>query len=270
MRIRMKNLIFGALVAVLSVCSTSTFADVDDLPLGYHSVGVDTYGDGVTPVVDGECYALVWTATDHTFMGFKADGTLVDEENNGVVYLRSMAKNGKCPPVAFIVPRSYRDAHPEGEYRVVVLDTRSAQGVLAGLDANGTLRRVNGWGWAKGKVTRKDKIARYFNPAAIPAGAHVGTASTMPKNRRRPRITNFSFDADGNAVIEFKGSERYLSYRVSKGRSPASIGEEKGSNLKEGAGDDATPVRIVIPKSELSADHGFFGIDAKDDWTVQK
>lgn len=137
--------------------SAAAFADYTDMPLGYHSTGIDTYGDGVTPVLDGECYALVWMASGYDFAGFKYDGSLVDPVNNEIVsdedyyYICPCAKGGKSLPLAFIVKEAYRNAHKYGTYRVVVLDTRVTANSLAGLNEDGTLRRVNGWGWANVK-----------------------------------------------------------------------------------------------------------------------
>lgn len=266
----MKNLkalialaLVGAEFAVFAASGDSSVAAAGVLPFGFHSVAVDTYGDGITPVVDGECYALVWIADGRAFGGFKCDGTLVDPENSDVVYLRALARGGKCPPVDFIVSGDYQKAHPHGTYRVVLLDTRLGDGTLAGANEDGAPARVNGWGWAKGRLEMKDI------GTASPLGASVGTAALPPPNCRRPQITKFEFDSDGNAVLEFKCSERYLSYRATRGGTPAAVGETRGANVVDGAGDDETPVRIVISKEELKGDAGFFGVGAMD-WTTEK
>ena len=259
---------FKYMVSVLAlVASIAVFAaNTDDMPFGYHSTGIDTYGDNKTPVLDGEYYALVWIATGAEFAGFKFDGTLVDEEKNDIVFLRPLAENGKCPPVDFVIPRLYRDEHPKGEYRVVLLDTRCREDELAARNADGSLPRVNGWGWANGTVSEREESAGRKGLGGY--GAMTDIASLLPQDCRRPEITKFFFDADGNAVLEFKGSERYLSYLATKGATPATVGEEKGGELAEGAGDDDTPVTIVIPKAELAEGAAFFGIKAKTtEWT---
>lgn len=244
----------------------------EDTPFGFHSLAVDTYGDGVTPVIDGEYYALVWIQNGFDFAGFKCDATLNDAEHNDIVYLRSLAKDGKCPPVDFVITKDYIEAHKNGEYKVVVLDTRCEEGVLAERNADGSPRRVNGWGWTKGflDVWNPEEYAAGIKP--IPPSAKTCLASLLPADCRRPRITDFNFDVDGNAVIEFKGSEKFLSYRASDRALESPSGPAKGrrGKLVEGAGDDKTAVKIVIPKSELPGGSGFFGVDAETDWTTGK
>lgn len=239
-------------------------ASPKDMPLGFHSVGIDTYSDGVTPVIDGECYALVWTRDGFDFAGFLANGSLIDAKNNDIVHVRSLAKDGKCPPVNFVVSERYRTEHPGGTYRVVVLDTRTTASALAGLDAAAGLKRVNGWGWAK---VRRDYVADVIRTfAAAPSalsGARIDTAARMPADSRPPRIMSFAFDAVGNALIGFKG-ESYLSYRVAEGKTIASVGETKGSDLAPGSGEDETPAQLMVPKQELETGAAFFRVEAKD------
>ena len=83
-------LVFGFVFAQIA------FADETDRPMGYHSVGTDTYAD-MTPVLDGECYALVWARDGKDFAGFRADGSLIDAANNGIVHIRALAKIAKPP-----------------------------------------------------------------------------------------------------------------------------------------------------------------------------
>lgn len=263
----MKKGIVRALFAALAAFPVLAFAAADDLPYGYHSVGIDTYGDQKTQVIDGECYALVWMADGQTFSGFTCDGKLIDAENNDVVYVRSLAIGGRCPPVNFVVTGEYQAAHPGGGYRVVVLDTRVSDDELAGLNDDGTLRRVNGWGWAKGEIALLDLYNVYI--AGIPevAGAPIGTAARVPANCRRPRITKFELKADGTADLEFTGSENYLSYQWARGETPAEGGAAAGGSPRPGVGDDDTPVRFVLPKSALGSENGFFSVKVKEDWT---
>ena len=239
------------------------YADYADLPFGYHSVGVDTYGDGKTRVLDGECYALVWMASGCDFAGFMSDGTLVNAAQNDIVLVSSLAEGGKCPPVDFIVRADFIKRHPAGTYRVLVLDTRATESSLAGLNDDGSLSRVNGWGWAKGTLSRKDKVMRMLN-AAAPVGATTGIASLLPADCGNLKITGFSFDREGNAVMTVQGTKSFLSYRVTKGETPDAVGEEKGKQLVPGANDE---IRLVIPKAELNPTTGFFGAEAKTDWT---
>lgn len=261
--VNMRKILTIAMMAI----GLAAFADYADLPFGYHSVGFDTYGDGVTRVLDGECYALVWMANDCDFAGFKCDGTLVDAEQNAVVYVRSLAEGGKCPPVDFIVTPDFTKSHPAGTYRVVVLDTRVTEGTLAGLNDDYSLRRVNGWGWAKGSLSRKDKVKKLMGLTSPVGGALTDIAARLPAGCRNLKITSFSFDEAGNAVMTVRGTKSFLSYRATGGETPATVGEKKGKALVQGANDEDVEVQIVISKDELDPTAGFFGAEAKTDWT---
>ena len=261
------------LTITMMVIGLAVYAGPSDLPFGYHSVGFDTYGDGETRVLDGECYALIWMANDCEFAGFKYDGSLVDPVNNGIVsndgfyYICPLAKGGKCPPVDFIVKDAYRKAHVGGSYRVVVLDTRVTAGSLAGLNDDGSLRRVNGWGWAN--VKRDDEVSSKMLFGAAPAvlGAATDQAAQQPDDSCNPVITSFSFNEAGDAVVTFKCTKRYYSYLLNMGATPATVGETKGEELVEGAEDVETERTIVIPKEKLPEDKSFFRVGAKLDWT---
>lgn len=243
------------------------FADETDRPMGYHSTGIDTYADN-TPVIDGECYALVWTRDGNEFAGFRADGSLIDAENNGVVHIRALARDGKCPPVNFVVSEDYRMKHPGGTYRVIVLDTRGTKSTLAGLDENGQLIRVNGWGWAK--VGRDDMLAKAkLFASSGSSGAVIGNAALLPADVVNPRITSIRINAKGDAELEFVDSRRYLSYRVAGGETPDSVGEKKGEDVVEGAADGKTPVSIKVMNSDAKEKSAFFRIEAVD-WGMGK
>lgn len=260
------------LTSVMMLIGLVACADYADMPFGYHSVGVDTYGDGVTPVLDGECYALVWIASECEFAGFKYDGSLVDPINNDIVsdddfyYICPCAQGGKCPPLAFIVKEAYRNAHKNGSYRVVVLDTRVTPTTLAGLNDDGTLRRVNGWGWAN--VKRDDAVQAKKLSVAIGNffGAATDQAAQRPADSCDPVITSFSFNEAGDAVVKFKCTKSYYSYLLEVGATPESVGEEKGEDLVEGAADEETECTIVIPKENLPEGGAFFRVGAKMDW----
>lgn len=260
------------LTSVMMLIGLVACADYADMPFGYHSVGVDTYGDGVTPVLDGECYALVWIASNNDFAGFKYDGSLVDDVNNDIVsdddmlYVCPFAQGGKCPPVDFIVKKAYRDAHKNGSYRVVVLDTRVTPTTLAGLNDDGTLRRVNGWGWANVKRDDAGRSKMLLGVAPVGLGSATDQAAQQPADSCDPVITSFSFNEAGDAVVKFKCTKSYYSYLLEVGATPASVGEEKGEDLVEGAADEETERTIVIPKENLPEGGAFFRVGAKMDW----
>ena len=138
----MKKLLMMAVAGL----AAAGFAGMGDALLSFSTQGPDKYADGTT-VLDGERYALVWTADGAEFGGFKADGTLVSE-NDRVVILASLAKDGHCPPTLFQVSEATVDALQGGTYGVYLLDTRvkAEDGTVApaGLKANGKPNLVNG------------------------------------------------------------------------------------------------------------------------------
>ena len=253
------------LIVIMIMIGLVGYADFSDLPFGYHSVDIDTYGDGTT-VLDGECYALVWMASDCDFAGFKYDGSLVDVENNAIVYVRSLAEGGKCPPVDFIVKSSFSTNHLAGTYRVVLLDTRKTKDTLAGLNDDCSLRRVNGWGWAKGSLLRKDHVNQLMG-AALSFGAMTDIPSLLPADCGKLRITNFSVDGDGNVVVTIRGTKSYFSYRLLKGETPTTVGDEKSDTLVPGANDEEEEVQLVIQNDKKDSPSAFFSAEAKTDWT---
>jgi len=64
--------------------SGMVFADMADKVLRFSTAGTDRYADG-SVVMDGECYALVWSPKGTTFSGFNADGTPVSSADRVVL-----------------------------------------------------------------------------------------------------------------------------------------------------------------------------------------
>ena len=106
----------------LAFAATAAF---DDALLAFSTVGPDKYADGTT-VLDGECYALVWTKNGATFGGIAADGTAVAETDE-IVLLAPVAKGGRCPYVLFQIDSATADRLADGTYGVYLLDTRVAE-----------------------------------------------------------------------------------------------------------------------------------------------
>ena len=86
----MKQLMLAGLVLITGLA----FADgADDTLITFSTNGAepDCYADG-QPVMDGECYALVWSK-DGVFEGLKADGSAIDPEDR-ILLVAPMARNG--------------------------------------------------------------------------------------------------------------------------------------------------------------------------------
>ena len=142
-------------------------AAMDDALLTFSTVGPDKYSDGTT-VLDGECYALVWTKTGATFGGIAADGTAVAETDK-IVLVAPVAKGGKCPKVVFEVDADdMAKKYKGGSWSVLLLDTRrwGADGVArpAGL-VSGRLGIVNATGAVSGGSSSTPKVRRNCSAA---------------------------------------------------------------------------------------------------------
>ncbi|MGN0847630.1 MAG: hypothetical protein ACI4RA_09635 [Kiritimatiellia bacterium] len=139
----MKKLMMGSIAGLaLAAC-----AAVNDTLISFSTPGTDTYIDG-TPVQDGECYALVWSA-DGVFEGIRDDGTAVDE-NDAVVLVAPVAKGGRCPSLVYQVDAAVAAELEGGRYGVYLLDTRRtvAGKTVVGLNADGKLDYVKSYATA--------------------------------------------------------------------------------------------------------------------------
>lgn len=265
--ISIKRIVFAACAAIC----LAAFANYDSLPIGYHSAGIDTYGDGMTPVLDDECYALVWISDGHEFKGFRYDSSLVDSHYNkvvdddGMLYICPIAKDGKCPPVTFLVKSEFRRRNPNGEYRVVVLDTRTSDSTLCDIYENNLPVRVNGWGFANVSKTKTLMSSDVYGQSK-PFGNVVNMKSELPEKVMFPMITDFKFDDSGNALIRFNNTMECFSYFVEYGRELKSVGEMKDVNLVEGSCDSNENFVVSIPSSILPEGGAFFKVSAKTDW----
>lgn len=244
--------IFSAIIAM--ICLGLGAVDMADLPIGYHSSGRDFYRDG-TPVLDGECYALVWLREGVEFAGFQRDGQLVDAANAELVFVEPLAENGRCPPVNFAVPADFAQDHKKGLYRVVLLDTRRANGEVGGLDENGRLWRVKSWGWANVKEDDAKSSRRSF--ASV--GAFADILAQMPKDLTNPVITSIRV-TDDVVTVGVKKTRRYIDYRLAAGTDPAAVNTAAGEPV-EGAAGDCDTLELTVRRQDLANPEGtFFGV----------
>ena len=186
------------ILGVVGLAFAATAA-IDDALLAFSTVGPDKYADGTT-VLDGECYALVWTQNGATFGGIAADGTAVAETDK-IVLVAPVAKGGRCPNVLFQIDSAMADALADGTYGVYLLDTRVvADGVTkpAGVK-NGKPSLVNGYGLA----TEATKVGKATAGGAMTAveketagGQAVAAGAAAPKGVKQPNITSIKIEGD--------------------------------------------------------------------------
>lgn len=238
----MKKIMF----LITGLLATAAFAGMNNVVVTFSTQGPDKYADGST-VLDGECYALVWTPDGAEFAGINADGSAV--ASNKVVIAAPIAKGGRCPQVQFQIDEEYRKANfPGGTWSVVLLDTRrykvDAQGFITSeVDSVGNKKCVSGYG----------KVATLGNEAFASANAETGSADAKAAIAAGSvKITGIK--PDGDNVIITAVAPAGARVGLSTGLTPDSIAPVPGE--KYGSED----MVFITPKA---GDKGFFGLEAK-------
>lgn len=145
----MKKFLLGLVSACFVACGA--YADANNKLISFSSPGLDRYADGRI-VLDGEWYALVWSA-DGNFEGFTPDCAPVDE-NDRVVIVAPLAEGGKCPYTVFQIDSQSANYMSTGTYAVYLLDTRTAdRRHVAAKNADGKPDSVNGVAVANSAAT---------------------------------------------------------------------------------------------------------------------
>ena len=236
----------GTYLAYVAVCAAiavfpARAGGVNDKILCFSTQGVDRYADG-TAVRDGECYALVWSPAGREFAGFNADGTAVSEEDR-VLLAAPLARGGRCPQTMFQIAKTEYDALPAGGvFAVCLVDTRTAGGTLAGVDANGNLRRVNRWGFAEAAIAAEDAgsahpaaraAAQTAEADAAEAGARASRLSALPASLKPPKVTAIEV-TDNEVWLAVSDTVPYLDYTIISGEKPNDLKEDYYSDVVEG------------------------------------
>ena len=136
----MKLMKFFAFAAIAAM-SFGVLADAGNHLLSFSTPGPDKYADGAT-VLDGEWYALVWSA-DGVFEGLTPSCEAIDA-NDLVVIVAPLAKDGKCPYTVFQIDSKSPKYKGNGVYSVYLLDTRNADKTAVAAKVDGKPASVNG------------------------------------------------------------------------------------------------------------------------------
>ena len=245
------------ITGILLAGTLGAFAGVDNVAITFSTPGPDTYRDGRT-VLDGECYALVWTPAGETFGGIAADGTAA--EPSKLVLKAPVAKGGRCPRVLFEVDEDYAKANfPGGTWNVVLLDTRrfatDADGVIV-KDADG-LPKVASWGVGSSVVNDYGAagaaVVGTLGAASAADAVASGSGAALPKGFGKPTISDFRV-IGGNVYITVKGSHGSMRYGVRSGkRLDALAGDGKSRYGKTGG-------ELIIVKPQ-NGESGFYAVE---------
>ena len=246
-----------------ALLSGVAFAGIEDKVVKFSASGIDRYADG-SVVVDGECYALVWSPKGSVFAGFNADGTVVSP-NDRLVLAAPLAKDGKCRDAIFQVPAEEYAELEGGEWAVCLVDTRMGDGIPAGV-VDGQPLRVNRWGLAQSGVkveaastmsaaaTSQKRLAAAGGTRSGASGIRATALSAVPPNLRPPRITAMEI-AEGEVVLAVEDTMPYLSYTIKSGAEPGDLKTDYFADVVDG--DDGGEIVVGTVKS---ANRRFFKV----------
>ena len=242
------------IIGVVGLAFAATAA-IDDALLAFSTVGPDKYADGTT-VLDGECYALVWTQNGATFGGIAADGTAVAETDK-IVLVAPVAKGGRCPNVLFQIDSAMADALADGTYGVYLLDTRVvADGVTkpAGVK-NGKPSLVNGYGLA----TEATKVGKATAGGAMTAveketagGQAVAAGAAAPKGVKQPNITSLKIEGD-YVKLTVQNLPGFM--RVSSGANVSADDTQGAAQATDGKSNE-----VILYAPKAAGGSGFFKV----------
>ena len=243
----------ASILSILLGLGINAFAiGVDDARLSFSTKGPDCYADG-SVVLDGECYALVWSK-DGNFDGFNANGECIDSEDR-IVLIAPIAKNGRCPPVLFQIPAVEAEEFKYGQYAVYLLDTRVASGdsVRPCGTVNGKLALMNGYGAASANLAISGANSdKKVQEAETSSGGQVASnLSAASADCVQPRIKAIRIEGD-NVFLTVENLKGFM--RVRSG-SDVSASDAATAAVETNGGDE--DVTLVTRKPGNS---GFFKV----------
>jgi hypothetical protein len=250
------KLIKNILAAAAVLSSAAAFSAANDAMVSFSTKGPDKYADGAT-VLDGECYALVWTAPNSAGLAVAADGTASGGE---IVLAAPVAKGGRCPKVIFEVNADdMAKKYKGGSWSVLLLDTRrwGADGSVrpAGTVA-GKVTLVNATGEVSGGSVN---VATASSSSVSAVAAAVATATAVPEGTPSPTITGIRVEG-ANVFVSVKGTVPYLQYGLSSGSTPDAVTEGVSETPQTGASAPDEEIVLVAPAKSGGA---FFKVGRK-------
>ena len=243
----------SAIASALALTAAEEFASVS-----FQTTGPDKYADGQT-VLDGECYALVWTA-DGVFEGLNVDGTCVDPADELVIAL-PWAKDGAFPATMFNISTETKYI-ASGELALYLLDTRKfidGAAKVSGVDAEGKLVFVNASSKVNEAVTASVAGSAPAAKTAAAGAVDGAVASALPEDVPSPKVTGLDFvKVNGADYVKFTVANTvgFANYAV-KGGDTVAVDGAVGTDAKTGGAESIT---LLYPKT---ADANFFKVIRK-------
>ena len=239
-------------VAAFALCSA--FAAQNDALVTFSTKGPDKYADG-SVVVDGERYALVWTAAGSDGAAIAADGSVKGGE---IVLTAPVAKGGRCPTVMFEVEADdIETKYKNGTWSVYLLDTRryGADGsvTLAGA-SSGRPVAVNAAGLVAGSSVKLSSGG--ISDAAVAAAASASSATAVPEGTPSPTITGIRVEG-ANVFVTVRGTVPHLAYGLKSGETPSEVSEPAGAPR---SGEESGEITLVAP---VKKGGGFFKVERR-------
>ena len=242
----------SAFLLCLGIAAVVFANSVGDARISFSTKGPDRYADG-SVVMDGECYALVWSS-DGKFDGFAANGACIDTYDR-VVLMAPVAKDGRCPPVLFQIPQAEAEELAGGQYAVYLLDTRVASGdaVRPYGTVNGKLALMNGYGAASANLAvgaLNAKAAAETEKGS--SGLVASSVSVAPADCEQPRIKSMRIEGD-NVFLTVENLKGFM--RVRSGGDLTASDSATAAVETSGEGGEVT---LVTRKPESPS--GFFKV----------
>ena len=218
----------AALFAMATVAAFAT-AGVDSLVVTFSTPGPDKYADG-NLVLDGECYALVYTK----------DGV------HEPVITVSAAKNGKCIPVLFELSEGTASKYTGGEWGVFLLDTRDFAKDPSGQTLSG-----------RDAKTGKPNVVNVTAPVAegiasagmsdATAEKGVGAGSYDLAGVPQPEVTGIQI-VGANVEVTVANTVPFVGYTLQSGKDIKNFSVPSGA--VNSSGNTVGDIKLVAPKGE--------------------
>ena len=239
---------FAAVAVAAAVLAPSAGFGVEPpVTVTFKTTGPDCYADNTT-VLDGECYALVWSPDADTQPVFYADGTV---ENGKIVRCGPFAKGGRCPKSKFEVSHDEYEELKDGHLSVYLLDTRrwNEDGTVSVSGFSGSAVICNNAAVGLGSVVSSNLES--ISTVKVNSSITTDTVTALPEDAPTPVITDISIE-EGQVVITATNTASYIQYSLKSGDKPSSVTKAAG-NPRSGLEDRETSVTFTVPASEGGA-----------------